>query len=61
MRDAFYEYELEHPEELHDMYELLQRSEEIELIRQKKIEERLALLKKCREELEKCRNTQQTE
>lgn len=61
MRDAFYEYELEHPEELQDMYELLQRSEEIELIRQKKIEERLALLKKCREELEKCRNTQQTE
>lgn len=60
MRDAFYEYELEHPEELQDMYAVLQRSEEIELIRQKKIEQRLALLQKCREEL-KCRNTQQTE
>ncbi len=61
MRDAFYEYEQEHPEELNDMYSLLQASEEIEIVRQKKIAEKLKLIQQCREEIKKCRNTQHKE
>ena len=61
MREEFYQYELEHPEELAGMYEVLQKSEEIEIVRQKKVDEKLALIQMCREELERCRNTPQTE
>ena len=52
MRDIYYEYALEHPEEMEAVVSLIQMSDAIEIARQKRIEEKLALIQKCREEIE---------
>lgn len=52
MREAYYEYTLEHPEEMVAVVSLIQTSDAIEIARQKRVEEKLALIQKSREELE---------
>lgn len=52
MRDIYYEYALEHPEEMRAVVRLIQHSEAYEIARQKRIERKLALIQQCREELE---------
>lgn len=52
MRDAYYEYAEEHPEEMLTVIKLIQRSNAIEIARQKRIEHKLAIIQQCREELE---------
>lgn len=52
MRDIYYEYAEEHPEEMESVLTLIQRSDAFEIARQKRIEEKLALLQRCREEIE---------
>lgn len=52
MREAYHEYAEEHPEELREVMRLIQRSDAIEIARQKRIEEKLALIQRCREEIE---------
>lgn len=51
MRDIYFEYAEEHPEEMKSVLTLIQRSEAIEIARQKRVKEKLALIQKCREEL----------
>ena len=52
MRDFYYDYALEHPEEMVAVVSLIQQSDAIEIARQKRIEKKLALIQKCREEIE---------
>ena len=52
MREAYYEYTLEHPEEMVAVVSLIQMSGAIEIARQKRIEKKLALIQRCREELD---------
>lgn len=52
MREAYYEYALEHPEEMVAVVSLIQTSDAIEIARQKRVEEKLALIQRSREELE---------
>lgn len=52
MRDAYYEYAEEHPEEMRAVISLIRRSEAIEISRKKRIREKLELIQRCREELE---------
>lgn len=51
MRQAYYEYAEEHPEEMEEVMRLIRRSEAFEIARQKRIEAKLALIQQCREEL----------
>lgn len=52
MREAYREYIKEYPEELKHVSVVLRRSKEIQKARQERINEKLALIQKCREELE---------
>ena len=52
MREAYHEYIKEHPEELTALLRLIRRSDEIEMERQERIDRKLALIEKCREEIE---------
>ncbi len=51
MRDIYYEYAEEHPEELRNVMALMQESDAIEMARKRRVEEKLALIQRCREEL----------
>ena len=51
MRQAYYEYAEEHPEEMKEVLSLIRSSEAIEIARQNRIDEKLALIQRCREEL----------
>ncbi len=51
MRDIYYEYALEHPEEMVNVTALLQKSSAFEIARQKRINAKLALIQQCREVL----------
>lgn len=51
MKRVYEEYIEEFPEELEHLRAVIERSNEIEEARQKRIEEKLALIQRCREEL----------
>lgn len=52
MREAYTEYIKEHPEELEGVMSMIKRSKSIQEERDARLKERLALIQKCREELE---------
>ena len=52
MREAYKEYVKEHPEELRAVMAVIRRSDAFEIARQRRIEEKLALIQRCREVLE---------
>ena len=51
MREEYYEYMKEHPEELENVVAVIERSKAIQEDRENRIKEKLALIQKCREEL----------
>ncbi len=52
MREAYKEYIKEHPEELEGVVKLIRRSRAIQAERDEVARQRVALIQKCREELE---------
>ena len=52
MKRVYEEYIEEFPEELEHLRAVIERSNAIEAARQEKIKEKLALIQRCREELE---------
>ena len=57
MREAYHEYINEHPEELESVERLIRRSDNIEMERQERIDRKLALIQKCREEIENAKTS----
>lgn len=51
MREEYYEYIKEHPEELVNVVAVIQRSKEIQRERDERAKRKVALIQKCREEL----------
>lgn len=51
MREEYYIYIKEHPEELSNVVALIQRSKEIQAERDTRAKQRVALIQKCREDL----------
>lgn len=51
MREEYYIYIKEHPEELANVVALIQRSKEIQAERDTRAKHRVALIQKCREDL----------
>ena len=52
MREAYKEYVKEHPEELRGVVSLIRRSKDIQSQIDERKKKKLALIQKCREELE---------
>lgn len=52
MKDIYLEYMREFPEELEHVMSVIQRSHDIEKARQERVRKKLALIQKCREEIE---------
>lgn len=56
MREEYFEYIKEHPEELASVVALIKRSKEIQADRDERAKARVALIQKSREELYETRN-----